>query len=403
MGAPEGSESRSAQRVRGSRDHIWPLSADVVICTYDLSRFNAEIVIDAIRTHPVVIIGGVLQENPFYVHPGAAAAVEELRLASPERWNGCRDGLLAYLRRSVGDDAAGWPPLLRYVVEDTHLSILPLRLGLDSQLGVLVVGSCRVDFPGSAEKLVLNVAANQAAIGLREASRIRALTASIVHEVNQPLSGVVTNASTCLRMLNADPPNLDGARETIRRTVRDGNRASETIAKLRALFTRKETTIEALDLSEVAREALAMSQSDIEQRRALLHAELAADLPRICGDRIQLQQVIVNLLRNATEAMADIDGRPRRLAVRTACDRSGFVRLSVQDAGIGFGARDAEKLFEMFYTTKHGGMGIGLSVSRSIIQRHGGSLWAEPDTDGPGAIFSFSLPIAGDRAAQPRP
>ena len=222
-------------------------------------------------------------------------------------------------------------------------------------------------------------------------STLSALTASIAHEVNQPLSGIITNAATCLRMLDANPPNVDGARETARRTIRDGNRASEVVTRLRALFTKKEFTLEWLDLNEATREVIALSLSDLHRNRVLLQSELADDLPTITGDRTQLQQVILNLVRNASDAMVDVDDRPRQLLIRTERQDGDRVRVTVRDAGTGFDRQSMDNLFEAFYTTKSDGMGIGLSVSRSIIERHHGRLWAEPN-DGPGATFSFSIP-----------
>jgi PAS domain S-box-containing protein len=219
------------------------------------------------------------------------------------------------------------------------------------------------------------------------------LTASIAHEVNQPLSGIITNASTCLRMLAADPPNVEGARETARRTIRDGNRASDVITRLRALFAKKDTTTESVDLNEATREVIALSLSELQRNRVILRQELADDLPPVTGDRVQLQQVILNLLRNASDAMRTISDRPRRLVIRTERDEADRVRLTVQDAGVGFESQDVDRLFEAFYSTKNGGMGIGLSVSRSIIESHHGRLWAAPN-DGPGATFSFSIPRA---------
>ena len=223
------------------------------------------------------------------------------------------------------------------------------------------------------------------------ATALSALTASIAHEVNQPLAGIITNASTCLRMLAADPPDVEGARETARRTIRDGNRAADVIARVRALFTRKESAIEAVDLSEVTREVMALSLSDLHANRVVLQPELAEDLPAITGDRIQLQQVILNLLRNASDAMVDVHDRPRQLLVRTEREDGDRVRVSVRDAGVGVDPQNVDKLLDAFYTTKTDGMGIGLSVSRSIIERHHGRLWAEAN-DGPGATFSFSVP-----------
>ncbi|MGB5154821.1 MAG: ATP-binding protein, partial [Candidatus Sulfotelmatobacter sp.] len=233
------------------------------------------------------------------------------------------------------------------------------------------------------------------------------LTASIAHEINQPLSGIVTNASTCMRMLAADPPNVEGARETARRTIRDGNRASEVVTRLRALFGKKETTNESVDLNDVAREVLALSSSELHRNRVILQQELADDLPLVTGDRVQLQQVILNLVRNASDAMSGVDDRPRQLLIRTQRGEADRVILTVQDAGTGFDPQAVDKLFEGFYTTKNDGMGIGLSVSRSIIESHHGRLWAMLNS-GPGAAFSFSVPCApegatdadGDRAIQ---
>jgi C4-dicarboxylate-specific signal transduction histidine kinase len=217
------------------------------------------------------------------------------------------------------------------------------------------------------------------------------LTASIAHEVNQPLSGIITNAGTCLRMLAADPPNVEGARETVRRTIRDGNRAADVISRLRALYGKKEPTIESVDLNEATREVLALSLSELQRNRVIVQQELVDDLPLVAGDRVQLQQVILNLLRNASDAMSTIDDRPRDLLIRTEPDDADRVRLSVSDVGIGFEPQATDKLFEAFYTTKDEGMGIGLSVSRSIIERHHGRLWAMPN-GGPGVTFSFSVP-----------
>lgn len=219
------------------------------------------------------------------------------------------------------------------------------------------------------------------------------LTASIAHEVNQPLSDIITNASTCLRMLAADPPNIEGARETARRTIRDGNRASDVSARNRALFGRKDATTETVDLNEATREVIALLLRDLQRNRVILRTELADDLPSVTGDRVQLQQVILNLLRNASDAMSDIDDRPRQLIIRTEPDEGDRVRLAVQDAGVGFDPQTAGKLIEAFYTTKNGGMGIGLSVSRSIIENHKGRLWAAPN-EGPGATFAFSIPCS---------
>src|ERR1035437_4577866 len=224
------------------------------------------------------------------------------------------------------------------------------------------------------------------------------LTASIAHEVNQPLSGIITNAGTCLRMLSADPPNVEGARETARRTIRDGNRASDVITRLRTLYSKKDLSPEAMDLNEATREVASLSLSELQSKRVILRHELADDLSPVIGDRIQLQQVILNLLRNAADAMSGVEDRPRELLIKTECDEGDRVRLSVKDAGVGFTPQAADKLFEAFFTTKSDGMGIGLSISRSIIEAHRGRLWATAN-DGPGATFAFSIPCRRESLA----
>jgi len=216
------------------------------------------------------------------------------------------------------------------------------------------------------------------------------LTASIAHEVNQPLSGIITNASTCLRMLKSDPPNIDGAQETAQRAIRDGNRASEVITRLRTLFSKKQSEVEPLDLNEAASEVIALLSGELHKDNVILKLEFSDPLPAVKGDRIQLQQVILNLLRNASDAMREIEDRPRQMVLRTELEGE-HVRLSVRDSGVGFTPDVAEQMFDSFYTTKADGMGVGLSVSRSIIEANRGRLWAMAN-DGPGATFAFSIP-----------
>lgn len=217
------------------------------------------------------------------------------------------------------------------------------------------------------------------------------MTASIAHELNQPLSGIVTNASTCQRMLGTVPPNIDGALETARRTIRDANRASAVITRLRALFSRKDTSTESVDLNEATREVIELSLSELQRNQVVVRAELAEDLTPVAADRVQLQQVILNLIRNGSDAMSTVDDRLKELVIRTERDENGGARLSVKDAGVGIDPQIEEKLFEAFYTTKGDGMGIGLSVSRSIVESHQGRLWAVRN-EGPGATFLFSIP-----------
>ncbi len=255
------------------------------------------------------------------------------------------------------------------------------------------------------ESKVAEEALNRARTELAHVARVMtlgALTASIAHEVNQPLSGIITNASTCLRMLAADPANLDGARATAQRTLRDGNRASEVIQRLRSLYARKQPKIEPVDLNDAAREVLALSSSELQSSRVILRTDFAEGLPAVSGDRVQLQQVILNLILNAADAMREVDDRPRNLLVATTREDANRVRVSVCDSGVGIDPQNFEKLFDAFYTTKSHGMGIGLSISRSIIESHGGRLWATAN-DGPGATFSFAIPSRPKTEVSSRP
>ncbi len=254
-----------------------------------------------------------------------------------------------------------------------------------------------LEFIGAAqditERHVSEQALNKVRAELAHIARVTslgALAASIAHEVNQPLAGIITNASTCLRMLAADPPNIDGARATAQRTLRDGTRASDVIQRLRKLFAQEHRVDDAVDLNDAAREVLALSSSELRGLGLVLKTELDERLPTVKGDRVQLQQVMLNLILNAADAMKSIEDRTRSLLVSTAHEGAS-VRLSVCDAGVGVEAKNLEKLFDSFYTTKKHGMGMGLSISRSIIENHGGRLWATCN-DGPGATFSFAIP-----------
>ena len=241
-------------------------------------------------------------------------------------------------------------------------------------------------------------ALNQVRLELTHVARtatLSTMTASITHEVSQPLSGILTNANTCARMLSADPPNLVGAIETVRRTIRDANRATEVIKRLRAMFAKKAPTMEMLDLNEAAQEVIAMSSAELRRSRAVVETDFAELLPLIRGDRVQLQQVILNLLLNAAEAMASIEGRPRTLRIQTRVHECDYIQLLVRDSGTGLDPQEMEKLFEAFYTTKTHGLGIGLAISRSIIESHKGQLWAKAN-EGPGATVGFCIPCASD-------
>jgi C4-dicarboxylate-specific signal transduction histidine kinase len=217
------------------------------------------------------------------------------------------------------------------------------------------------------------------------------LAASIAHEVNQPLAGIVSNGSACLRWLAGDVPNLEEAREAARRIVRDGKRAGEVIARVRALTRRAATPMEKLDLNETIQEVLALVADEAKRRSAIITTQFADDLAPVAGDRVQLQQVVLNLVMNAIEAMSSVRERPRELVIATRNVAVDHVQVTVEDSGTGLGPNAVEKIFDPFHTTKAGGMGMGLSICRSIVHSHGGRLWATAK-DGPGAAFHFALP-----------
>ncbi len=218
------------------------------------------------------------------------------------------------------------------------------------------------------------------------------LTASISHEVNQPIAAIVTNGQICLRLLALETPRPDDMRTTVERIVRDANRASEVIQRIRALAKRTEPQMVSLDINDVIREATLLVQREVLSHGVSLRTELASALPQVLGDRVQLQQVIINLLINGVEAMALITDRPREILIRSELDEAGQVLVAVLDSGIGIDSQTAEQLFSAFFTTKPSGMGMGLSISRSIIRAHGGRLWGSPNA-GHGAAFQFTVPI----------
>ena len=226
---------------------------------------------------------------------------------------------------------------------------------------------------------------------LNRVSIMGELAASIAHEVNQPLSGVVSNGSACLRWLAGDAPNLEEARETARRIVRDGKRAADVIARIRALTKKAVTPREKLDLNETIQDVLALVGDEARRNSVIIQTQLADDLSPVSGDQVKLQQLVLNLVINAIEAMSSVDERARELVIKTRNVDPDQVQATVKDSGPGIDPQMIDKIFDPFYTTKPGGMGMGLSISRSILQVHGGRLWAAAK-DGPGTIFHFSLP-----------
>jgi C4-dicarboxylate-specific signal transduction histidine kinase len=218
------------------------------------------------------------------------------------------------------------------------------------------------------------------------------LTASIAHEVSQPLGAIVTSAASCGRWLAAEPPQMDKARRSLERIVNDGRRAGAIIQRIRALMRRQAPRKDWLDVNETILEVIAVVQYELRRNDIVLETRLGEGLPRVQGDRVQCQQVLLNLIVNAIEAMSEIGERRRELTIVSATDGPDGVRIEVRDSGTGLDPEHATHLFEPFYTTKSEGLGIGLSISRSIVEAHGGRLWAGANAPH-GAVFCIWIPV----------
>ena len=317
------------------------------LCQYNRRLFPPELILDVIRTHPMVAYGGTVCQNLYHV-PADEFLGTNQTAREVER-------LLTNIRE-------------RERVEDALREQLTERKRADEAL-------------------------REAQVELAHVTRVTTiggLAAAIAHEINQPLAAVITNGSACLRWLAGTTPNLDEARQAVGRIIRDGNRASDVIAKIRALLRKTGTEKERLDMNDVIREVVALAQSEIRRNGVALRAQLEGNIPPVLGDRVQLQQVVLNLIMNGIEAMSAIGDRPRELIISTQSGEIDQVHVTVQDSGIGLDPKSMERIFDAFYTTKSEGMGMGLAISRSIVENHDGRLWAVPN-DGPGATFQFTL------------
>ncbi len=268
-------------------------------------------------------------------------------------------------------------------------SAAPIRNGEGEIVGAVFVNEDVTELKKNEERL------RQTQTELARVARVTMvgeLAASIAHEINQPLAAVVTNANAASRWLANDPPNLNETRETVRRIARDGARASEVIKRVRALIRRSEPLKMPVDVNELVRETITLAQPELTRKRILLQTELSPELPPVAGDRVQLQQVLLNLFVNALDSLTLMSDDRRRLRIRTLPAEPNSVQVIVEDTGAGFESDEAERLFEPFYTTKPNGLGMGLAISRSIVEAHGGRLWGTPN-DGHGSTFQFVIPI----------
>jgi C4-dicarboxylate-specific signal transduction histidine kinase len=248
------------------------------------------------------------------------------------------------------------------------------------------------------ERMRAEQALRQAQAALEHVNRVTTmgqLATSIAHEINQPITAVVTNASAGLRWLAAQPPDLDEARKAFECIVKAGNQAGEVIGRMRALIKKAPPRKEDLDINQAILEIIALTRGEVVKNGVSLQAQLAAGLPLVQGDRVQLQQVILNLVINAVEAMSGVSEGSRELLVGTGEDASSGVRVAVQDSGPGLNPENFDHLFDPFYTTKPSGMGLGLSICRSIVEAHGGRIWASR-TARPGVTVQFTLPVGED-------
>ena len=319
--------------------HLTQLAADsqcLLLCQYCRPDFRAEHLLDVIRTHPSVIHRGTVAQNIYYV---------------PSEIGSQTDPYASELENLLHD-------IRRRELAETTLRATQLELVRVSRLTTL-----------------------------------GELTASIAHEVNQPLSAIIAHGGAVRRWLGRTSPNVEEAAKAIEGVIANAHRARDVIARIRALATKADSARELLDLNEIIREALAFADGEFRQNSVALRTDFDRTLPRIFGDRVQLQQVALNLIVNGVEAIGAPTEGPRELVIRTALGERQELHVAVQDSGIGLPEEDLQRIFEPFYTTKSQGMGVGLSISRSIIQAHNGRLWAERNKDAPGITVHFTLPI----------
>lgn len=303
-----------------------------------------------------------------------------------------RAAFLSALERVVREERQNWEVEHRIVMADGSVKdIHVVAHASNNESGLEYIGA----FVDVTEAKNAQQALQHAQAELAHVTRVMTLgelTASIAHEVNQPLAAVVTNAESSLRWLGRDPPELDEGRAGLKRIIRDAHRASQVVRRIRDLVTYSVPARSPMDINEAIRETLTLLEPEILRHQVMLRVDLGK-VPPVPGDRVQLQQVIINLVMNGVEAMEKVDDRVHALTITSRPVDPGRILVAVQDSGIGLDPNASDQLFKAFYTTKKGGMGMGLSICRSIIEAHEGELWSSAREDGPGAIFQFTLPL----------
>jgi C4-dicarboxylate-specific signal transduction histidine kinase len=313
-------------------------------------------------------------------------------------WFGFGPGLLAIVLSLLAIHYYLSPPInsfsLKHNLFTVEIAVLP-RLVLFSITALFVNFVSLAQRSAQQEALQAEAKAARAREELAHVTRltiIGEMGASIAHEVNQPLAGIVTNAEACLLWLDRKTPNLDKARHSVELIIKDGNRAGEVTRSIRALSNKAASQRVLLDMNDVINDVIALVRHELMSHRVSLRTELAPVLPVVLADPVQMQQVIINLVINSIEAMEAVTDRPRELVMRSCQDKAGKVSITVKDSGVGIAAENADGLFGAFVTSKSNGMGMGLSICRSIIQAHSGSIWIEPNLT-EGAAFHFTVPL----------
>jgi PAS domain S-box-containing protein len=312
-------------------------------------------------------------------------------------WEGFEQTAKAYFDRCFAGEEVNYTEWFNQSIGRRYLAVTysPLRPTSERVEAVLAIGS------DLTEHVLASEALREAQMELAHANRVATmgeLAASIAHEVNQPLAGVIANAHAGMRWLDRGTPGMDAVRRSLEWIITDGNRASEVIRRVRALAHKTKIEKVPLDVNDLVREVITLVQRELSSHRVSLQMELAQPPPMILGDRIQLQQVIINLVMNGIEAMQSTTIRSRELVIRSGQDDAHGVVVSVTDCGIGISVEDADRLFTPFFTTKSSGMGMGLSICRSIVEAHDGRLLATANLPH-GATFQFSLPVNADTAS----